>query len=83
MRVGLLGFDAMMQTCRLAPVFWKNFLHPSSELKKERGIPAIRTDKLKGWESNAEKSKAGKKVQNLLMNKKNYTQDQHQRLSLS
>jgi hypothetical protein len=41
-------------------------LPPSSELKKERGMPAIRTDKLKGWERNARKSKAGKKVQSLV-----------------
>jgi len=44
--VGLLGFDAL-QTCRLIPVLWRNMLPSSSELKKERGMPAIRTDKLR------------------------------------
>ena len=34
-----------MQTCRLTPVFWRNMLPSSSEVKKERGMPASRTDK--------------------------------------
>jgi hypothetical protein len=57
-RVGILSFDAM-QTCRLIPVLWRNMLPSSSELKKERGMPAIRTDKLKEWERSTGTRKAG------------------------
>ena len=64
-RVGHWGFYAM-QTCSLIPVFWRNILLPSSELKKERRKPAIRTDKLKGWERNTGKHKAGWKVQSFV-----------------